>query len=266
MNELLRVIKTAVKAGEAALEIYNTDFTVEYKDDQSPLTQADKRAHDIILEGLTSLDLTAPVLSEEGRGIPYSERSQWDCFWCVDPLDGTKEFVKKSGEFTVNIAFIDRHRPILGVIYAPVLKVFYFAANGIGVYKCADVDALEPMSSLDQLLAVSQALPAAAEDRPYTVVASKSHMNAETEGFIDELRAKTEELELISAGSSLKFCLLAEGKADCYPRFGPTCEWDTAAGQVICQEAGFDVVDQKNGGTLKYNKQDLLNPPFLVMR
>ncbi|MCB9747035.1 MAG: 3'(2'),5'-bisphosphate nucleotidase CysQ [Candidatus Omnitrophica bacterium] len=266
MNELLKVIKTAVKAGAATMEIYTTDFAVEYKDDQSPLTLADKKSHEIIVAGLQSLDLAAPILSEEGRSITYDERRQWDCFWCVDPLDGTKEFVNKRDEFTVNIAFIDGQKPILGVIYVPAKKILYFAGKGIGVYKCDHLDQLNEMESLDQLFSVSQTLPNCENNRPYTVVASKSHMNQATEEFIDELKKKTEDLELISAGSSLKFCLVAEGKADCYPRFGPTCEWDTAAGQAICQEAGFDVVDHTNGGTLKYNKEDLLNPSFLVMR
>ncbi len=265
-------IASALRAGEAILEVYDTDFGVEIKDDRSPLTLADRRSHEVISADLKETGL--PLLSEEGRDIPYDERKNWEYFWLVDPLDGTKEFIKRNGEFTVNIALIHKTRPVLGVIYVPVKDVLYFAAEGIGAYKLASVQAGKPASlqavtparwELASLLEKAAKLPLPKDpDRPYTVVASRSHMSKETEDYLDKLRAEHGEIEIISAGSSLKFCLVAEGLADEYPRFGPTMEWDTAAGQAVVEGTGGSVLSLVTNGQLAYNKEELLNQYFVV--
>lgn len=255
-----QALRAAVEAGKAVREVYASDFAVECKDDRSPLTLADKRSHEIIAARLAATGTrTFPLLSEEGRSIPFAERSTWNVFWLVDPLDGTKEFVRRNGEFTVNIALVRKGRPILGVIYVPVTDVLYYAAEGLGAWRLKNA-APAPAGRKD---AVRLPAPASAE-RPFTVVASRSHLSAETETYLKELGARHGVMEITSAGSSLKFCLVAEGRADVYPRFAPTMEWDTAAGQAIVQEAGGSVVRHEDKVEMVYNKEDLLNPWFIA--
>jgi 3'(2'), 5'-bisphosphate nucleotidase len=265
-----QLLRISHEAGTAILEVYNSDFAVEQKNDKSPLTLADKRSHEIIahrLAGLPACQL--PLLSEEGSIIPYDERKTWDMYWLVDPLDGTKEFVKRNGEFTVNIALIQKGHPILGVIYIPVKNVFYFASLGLGSYKF-ELSNAEVPASIKGLLNISSRLPLAPCLLPLasliTVIGSRSHMSLETEQFINDLKAKYKEVDFLAAGSSLKFCLIAEGKAEVYPRFGPTMEWDTAAGQAIVEQAGGRVLRAGSQEPLSYNKENLLNPSFIVYR
>ena len=256
LNQLL---KLAISASEAAckeiLNVYHSkDFEMELKGDNSPLTMADKRAHQAIVKHLEPTGL--PILSEEGKDIPYEERKHWDRFWMVDPLDGTKEFIKRNDEFTVNIALIEDQKPILGVLAVPVKGVVYYAAKGLGVYKKDSVTSCK-------LRVPDKNQPVTRNLKPETrIVASRSHMNKETEDFILKL-GKT---EVVSAGSSLKFMLLAEGKADIYPRFGPTMEWDTAAAHGILKELGFRVHKTDSDEELVYNKIDLLNPYFIAAK
>jgi 3'(2'), 5'-bisphosphate nucleotidase len=261
LKELLFIaISAALKAGDEILKVYESDFSVEHKDDKSPLTLADKNAHEVISEILS--DSRFPVLSEEGKDIAYSERSSWDYFWMVDPLDGTKEFVKRNGEFTVNIALIHKQRSILGVIYVPVTKVLYFAAENTGSFKFSITDVIE--DNLEGILLQSLKLPLPQPSKKFTVVASRSHLSGETEMFIDGLKTVHKEINMISSGSSLKMCLVAEGAADVYPRFAPTMEWDTAAGQAICECMGKKILDYTTSQPLLYNKKNLLNNWFIV--
>jgi 3'(2'), 5'-bisphosphate nucleotidase len=266
---ILTALLAAKRAGEAILDVYGSDFAVEQKDDKSPLTLADKRSHEIIMDVLeqtiTVNNGTVPVLSEEGRGIPFDERKEWEYFWLVDPLDGTKEFVKRNGEFTVNIALIRNHKPVLGVVYIPVEDVFYFAAINLGTYKLENSENLVDNLSIKELLDKSQSLPLSdSYDLPLTVIGSRSHASTEFSEFVKLLNEKYEKVEFIHSGSSLKFCLVAEGKADVYPRFGPTMEWDTAAGQAIVEQANGKVIDIQTREPLKYNKDSLLNHFFIV--
>ena len=252
--DMERIIAIAKEAGDAIMEIYQRDFTVDYKEDSSPLTDADRAAHGIILHGLHALYPEIPFLSEEGDAIPYEIRKHWGFFWLVDPLDGTKEFIRKNGEYTVNIALIEKDRPVLGVVYAPALDLMYYAKEGAGAWR---QDAVQGTQKLPLHVNDSR-------EQKLTVVASKSHRSPETEVYIDELRKSTRELEVVSIGSSLKICLVAEGDADCYPRLGPTMEWDTAAAQIIATESGCRVEAAAGGHKLIYNKKDLLNPYFVV--
>lgn len=262
-----QLLRMSHEAGTAILEVYNSDFDVEQKDDKSPLTLADRRSHEIIAAGLASLlDWLLPLLSEEGRSIPYEERKAWDMFWLVDPLDGTKEFVKRNNEFTVNIALIQNGSPLLGVIYMPVKNIFYFAAEGLGSFKLEQSDILSS-GSLETILGSAVKLPLVTRHASLiTVISSRSHMSPETEQFIADLKTRHKEIDFLAAGSSLKFCLIAEGKADVYPRFGPTMEWDTAAGQAIVEQAGGRVLRAGSQEPLSYNKENLLNPDFIVHR
>ena len=259
---LFEAINAALRAGDEIMKIYQSDFSVEMKLDKSPLTQADLNAHTKITELLSKFNI--PILSEENKDneITYALRSKWNKLWIVDPLDGTKEFVKRNGEFTVNIALVEDQRPILGVIYQPVTRVIYFAARGVGSFK-------KKVSHLDKdspevIFASATKLPVRDPKHIYTVVASRSHINNETQHYIDELKKAHPELELINGGSSLKFCLVAEGSADIYPRFGPTMEWDTAAGQAICECVGKKVIDSVTKKPIAYNRQNLLNNGFTV--
>ena len=261
-RELRVAVEAALDAGKAIMEIYESgDFDVTLKGDESPLTRADLAAHEVIMKHLMATEI--PVLSEEGRDIPAEERQSWNRLWIVDPIDGTKEFIKRNGEFTVNIALVEEGRSVLGVIFVPVLGDLYFGAVEAGAHKTSagshDWGASDWMSK-------GKSIPFAAEDRPHTVVASRSHMSAETEDYIQALRDEFGEVNLISKGSSLKLCMVAEGKADCYPRFAPTMEWDTAAGQAICTSAGCEVLNWDTSEELAYNRDDLLNPWFLVRR
>ena len=266
---ILTTILAAKRAGEAILEVYNSDFAVEQKDDKSPLTLADKRSHEIIENVLeqtvTANNSTVPILSEEGKEIPYDERIKWEYFWLVDPLDGTKEFIKRNGEFTVNIALIHKHKPVLGIIYIPVKDVFYFAAINFGAYKLENSSILTEDLSIEELIDKSQKLPLNSNDKTtLTVIGSRSHTSEEFTEFVKQLNQKHENVEFISSGSSLKLCLVAEGKADVYPRFGPTMEWDTAAGQAIVEQAKCTVMEAETNEPLNYNKSNLLNPFFIV--
>ncbi len=262
---LWTAVEAALKAGEGIMSIYEDpgqDFQIERKSDQSPLTKADKVSNEIIT---AYLDKTPyPILSEEGKSISFDERKSWNELWIVDPLDGTKEFIKRNGEFTVNIALVKNGTPVLGVIYLPVKKELYFAEKGLGAYKCSGITSVEHISSIPQLITSSSKLPLEQKHEDFVVVASRSHLSPETEEFVEELTKLHSSIKMISSGSSIKICLVAEGAADVYPRFAPTMEWDTAAGNAIALAAG-KVVTQKDGITpLSYNKEDLLNPWFIV--
>jgi len=245
LNKLLIDAKKAsIAAGEEIMKIYETgDFSVEAKSDNSPLTKADRAAHNIIVHSLKSSNL--PILSEEGRVIEYSERKDWEYFWMIDPLDGTKEFIKKNGEFTVNIALIRNNKVVLGVVYAPVLENIYYGVEGKGAFKNELVINAKNFSMTDSFL---------------NVVASRSHLTSETQEFLDVLN----EPKIVSKGSSLKLLMVAEGAAHLYPRYAPTMEWDTAAAQIIVEESGGKVLIAKTDAPVIYNKENLLNPFFLV--
>lgn len=250
MNSLLsQIVTIARQAGDAIMAIYaDPTNAVMTKADNSPLTQADLAADKVIKTGLEKLQLGWPVLTEESAQIDFAERKDWQRFWLVDPLDGTKEFVKRNGEFTVNIALIENGQPILGVVYAPVLDVSYYAAKGVGAF-------VKRNAAAEQ--AIHTKIPA--EGEAIKVVASRSHADERTDALLQKLGS----YECISMGSSLKLCLVAEGAAHFYPRLGPTMEWDTAAAHAVVKEAGGVVQDQ-NGSELKYNKPDLHNPEFFV--
>jgi len=238
----------ASRAGERILEIYETEFDVEHKDDKSPLTKADMASHHCIVDGLRELTPDIPVLSEESATLPFGERSRWDWYWLIDPLDGTKEFIKRNGEFTVNIALVHGHEVALGVVHVPAKGVTYFACRSGGAWRQTDGHAPERIHVRDKA------------GSPVIVAGSRSHAGDSLKRFLDRLG----EHELISMGSALKLCLVAEGRADVYPRLGPTSEWDTAAAQCVVEEAGGRVttLDMQ---PLRYNtKESLLNPHFLV--
>jgi 3'(2'), 5'-bisphosphate nucleotidase len=243
------VVATAERAGAAILEVYATEFDVEAKDDDSPLTQADMAAHRCILQGLRDLTPDMPVISEES-GLPdFDYRRRWPRYWLVDPLDGTREFVKRNGEFTVNIALVEGHRPVLGVVHVPVMGKTYIGCAGRGA---------ERRSGGGERQVLSVALESAS---PVRVVGSRSHRGASLDGFLEKLG----DFEMVPMGSSLKFCVVAEGAADVYPRMGPTSEWDTAAAQAVVEQAGGAVL-QLDGTPLLYNaKPDILNPYFMVL-
>lgn len=259
---IFTAIQAAIKASDAILAIYNNeDFGIEFKSDQSPLTMADKHAHSIIEEEL--LPLYLPILSEEGKNIPYEIRKNWQKYWLVDPLDGTKEFINKNGEFTVNIALIENQLPIAGIIIIPVSREIYFSIKGIGSFYYENYQNFN-FHSLDELMLKSHLLNAFQKPAVYTLIASRSHINDATQAFINKSQNTHSEIHLISKGSSLKFCLMAEGKANVYPRFGPTMEWDTAAGHAIAVEAGCSVYIENTNQSVIYNKPELLNPNFIV--
>ena len=249
---VMAAIDAALKAGEKILSIYNdpaSDFEIERKADNSPLTIADRKAHEAIVAILN--DTPFPVLSEEGKHLGYEIRRGWDTLWIVDPLDGTKEFIKRNGEFTVNIALVQNSVPVFGIIYVPVKKELYFGIEGVGAYKCSGIVSLEDDGvALEQLIGKSEQIPL--------------KLSPETESYIADLKKKHGSVELISSGSSIKICLVAEGKADVYPRFAPTMEWDTAAGHAIARAAGMEVYQAGKEEPLRYNKEDLLNPWFIV--
>ena len=263
---LNQLIKASIDAGEAIMKVYETDFDVEHKSDASPLTLADTNSHNVIVSALKKHYHHIPILSEEGQDIPYEERKDWEMFWLVDPLDGTKEFVKRNGEFTVNIALIHNQKPVIGVIYAPVLDTLYIGQVGLGAYKIENCKAV--WNNQMPITQIGEQLPNQTTDI-FTVVASRSHMSEETATFIREAEAKHGEVVNLSAGSSIKLCLVAEGKADAYPRFAPTMEWDTAAGQAIVEAVGGTVTiaegEEKETKPLLYNKENLRNPWFLVV-
>jgi 3'(2'), 5'-bisphosphate nucleotidase len=255
-------IQAAIKAGKEIFRIYKdpkSDFFVEIKSDNSPLTIADKAAHNIIVRELEKTGI--PILSEEGKTIPYVVRKHWKTFWLIDPLDGTKEFIKKNNEFTVNIALIESGNPITGVIYVPVSKELYIGDIKTGAWKYKTID--EEISLVKVMLRGIR-LPKNIQNNAYYVVGSRSHMSHETEHYIKELKNKHKNIEIVSKGSSLKICMVAEGLANEYPRFGPTMEWDTAAGHAIANAAGKKLLLTDFSGELVYNKKNLLNPYFIV--
>jgi len=249
MKELLNnIVDIAKQAGDTIMTVYDSDdFNIELKNDDSPLTRADIAANDVIVAALTKLTPDIPILSEESANAPYDTRKHWKKFWLVDPLDGTKEFIKRNGEFTVNIAFIENGSPVLGVVYAPVLKHTYFGAEDLGAFKQESNNLTEEIKVADH------------RDKKLKVVASRSHAGPDLQSFLDGLG----DYDVISMGSSLKLCLVAEGAAHLYPRLGPTMEWDTAAAHAIVNAAGGKVVNLDKEA-LQYNKEDLLNPYFIV--
>jgi 3'(2'), 5'-bisphosphate nucleotidase len=242
------IVALSRKAGDSILKVYATDFDVQAKDDESPLTQADMASHKVIEQGLRDLTPDLPIISEES-GLPeFEERSQWDRYWLIDPLDGTKEFVNRNGEFTVNIALIDGNRPVLGVVHVPVINKTYTGCEGAGASVRENDDGPRAIEV------------ASTTSTPVRVVGSRSHRGASLDAFLEQLG----EVEMLPMGSSLKFCIVAEGKADIYPRLGLTSEWDTAAAQAVVEQAGGAVLEL-DGSPLTYNaKADILNPHFLV--
>jgi 3'(2'), 5'-bisphosphate nucleotidase len=255
-------IQAAVKAGISIMEVYGReDFEVEAKEDESPLTLADKKAHEIITEILGSTGL--PVLSEEGSHTRYEERSSWKQFWLVDPLDGTKEFIHRNGEFTVNIALVHDDLTSFGVVYAPALKHLYMGIPDRGAFVCKEEKNFN--QPLDYLLQFSERLPV---DDPsgveFRVVASRSHYNQETQDYVNAIDTGGKRISLVNKGSSLKLCMVASGEADIYPRLGPTMEWDTAAAHAVVKASGKNVYRFNTGKELSYNKENLLNPYFVV--
>ncbi len=276
---LQTALLASLEAGEEIMRIYTDpkqDFGIERKADNSPLTLADKASHRVIMNYLAATPI--PVLSEEGRHLPYEERSGWDCLWVVDPLDGTKEFIKKNGEFTVNVALVQQGAPVLGVVYVPATRVLYYGIVGEGAWKCTVPALGSGLPEADSLATfLSQGAPSdgkapfGGEQLPvgrghdvFTVVASRSHMSPETQAYIQEMERVHGQVCTASSGSSIKICLVAEGVADAYPRYAPTMEWDTAAGDAVARAAGRAVRNAENGKPLLYNKPDLLNPWFLV--
>ncbi|MFH1119758.1 MAG: 3'(2'),5'-bisphosphate nucleotidase CysQ [Bacteroidota bacterium] len=262
----LQAIKSAIKAGQLILEIYNSEYITTYKQDNSPLTTADSAAHKSIAEDLAETGF--PVLSEEGKEIPWVVRQQWHYFWLVDPLDGTKEFISRNGEFTVNIALIAADTPVMGVIYVPVSGMLYFGSAETGSYSfdCM-VNPFNPqINRLDKLLEQCIKLPLSCQAEQFTILASRSHLTQETSTVIEKILEEYPDSNIVNTGSSLKFCRLAEGNAHFYPRFSPTMEWDTAAGHAIAVNAGIQVKAWPGTGPLKYNKESLVNPWFIAQK
>ncbi len=249
-----RMIEIAKQAGVETMTIYNRNFSVDEKEDHTPVTEADEKANDQITKALKRHYPDIPIISEETKEVAYEERKHWDRFWLVDPLDGTKEFIKKNGEFTINIALVENGKPVMGVVYLPAKQEMYYGVAGEGAYKAkagGEGELLQPGSHYSAKEQVK-------------VVASRSHLTQEVDDFVKELEKKGKSVDFTSAGSSLKFCLVAEGSADVYPRFGPTMEWDTGAAQAIAEAAGKQVLDATNREPLTYNKEDLHNPWFIV--
>lgn len=252
-TNITKLVNIARMAGAAILRIYNDPTVsgqVDYKSDNSPLTLADRAANEVIVRGLKDLTPEIPILSEEEKEVPYTERSQWNRFWLVDPLDGTKEFVKRNGEFTVNIALVEAGKPVLGVVYIPVKDETYYAVKGLGAFYTAGNAKASGIQSTSFTM----------KDAGLRLVCSRSHMSAEVEAYLQQFRNP----ETVSMGSSLKFMLIANGNADIYPRLAPTMEWDTGAAQIIVEEAGGKVIDQETGLPLRYNKAVLRNPHFIA--
>lgn len=248
------MIKIAKEAGEAIMEVYSKKtIKKEIKEDDSPVTEADFKAHHVIVDGLKKEFPNIPAYSEEANGIPYEKRKHWREYFLIDPLDGTKEFIKRNDEFTVNIALIRDGAPVLGVVYAPALDLLYYNTDEGHAYKVQN--------------GKKEQLPIQHRDKDtFVMVASRSHMNEETKSFLDDLKCKFENVELVNMGSSLKICLVAEGAADAYPRLGPTSEWDTAAAHAIVRASGAEMYEYGTDRPLRYNKENILNPHFEVSR
>ncbi len=264
MKDYLEIaIKSAIDAGKAIMDIYATEFSVDFKSDQTPLTKADTKADEIITKALNKTGL--PVISEEGRQTPFHQRENWDSYWLVDPLDGTKEFVNRNGEFSVNIALISNKKAVAGIIYAPVTDILYFS-NDQGAWKLLHAEGIvKANSKIENLRRESSKLPLDRQDNDFTIVASRSHLNPETTQFINEIKKNHDNIRIVSRGSSLKLCMIAEGLADVYPRFGITSEWDIAAGHAMVSAAGGRVVAIANESEeLTYNNEQMENPPFIA--
>jgi 3'(2'), 5'-bisphosphate nucleotidase len=280
LNRLVApLLRLAVDAGLAILSVSRSgDLQTERKDDDSPLTRADRASHEIIVSGLRTLAPHIPVLSEEGEPVPWDERAGWDELWVVDPLDGTKSFIKQNGEYTVNIALVRRGEPVLGVIYAPDQEVVWWGIAGGAARKIDGAELSRLRSGSDPVEAAAIGEPIAVrprDDRRITVIASRTHLNTATVAYIERVTAPFSSVEIVNVSSSLKLCLIAEGHADLYPRFAPTNEWDIAAGHAIIRAAGGDVYQADSDQTdaiydagrrepLRYNKRDLLNPSFVA--
>lgn len=261
LEGLLKIaVDAALRGGKEIMQVYKSDeFGVQHKVDHSPITLADKRANAVINELL--LPTGIPIISEENKEVEYAKRASWERCWIVDPLDGTKEFISRNDEFTVNIALVENSIPILGVIYVPVTEMMYAS--------------IVPQKKLWKQKMLAQSNPITEEEhfiRPkkktnqkLVILKSRSHLNPETDILIKELRASKPNIELLSVGSSLKFCLLAEGKADLYPRLAPTMEWDTAAGHALCKAVGIELIGTSTNKPLSYNKRELINPSFIVI-
>jgi len=250
IEDLLNLLR---QAGKAILEIYQHDFKVELKSDFTPVTLADRNSNDILVQGLYTSFSDIPIITEENDQVPYEQRKDWPYFWLVDPLDGTKEFIKRNGEFAINLALIEGIKPVLGIIYIPVMDISYYGIKGQGCFKVTgnqDPAVLKPgtQNTKDKVI----------------VVGSRSHLSPEVYSFVKKLRQEFMEVELIQMGSAIKFGMIADGKADFYLRTGRTMEWDTAAGQAIVTECGKQVYDYTTGRPLEYNKQSLVNPWFIV--
>lgn len=265
LKEKLKVaIDAAIAAGDEIMKIYtdfNRDFEVEHKSDNSPLTIADKKSHNKIMDYLNQFN--TPILSEEGVIVNYSSRKWWNDLWIIDPLDGTKEFIKRSDDFTVNIAYVSNEEPVMGVIYIPVTDTLYFGEKGLGAFKLENAKSYAS-KSLTNIITASRKLPLKSSIKPFVIVASVSHMSPETEEYLDKIKKRHPNVDVISRGSSIKICLVAEGSANVYPRFAPTMEWDTAAGDAIARAAGKMIFLTDEKTPLKYNKEELLNPFFIV--
>ena len=263
-------IKASLLAGNGVMQVYDSDFEVNLKGDRSPITDADRRSHQILVDRLGK---EIPLLSEEGSKIAYEDRKGWHLYWLIDPLDGTKEFIKRNGEFTVNVALMKRHQPIAGIVYLPAKKVLFFGGLGFGAYRITGgvldrIGKFEPGRALESALSAATPLPDPASLQALKgikVIQSISHVTEQEADFTGRLKAHFGRIEKTSAGSSLKFCLVAEGSADVYPRFGPTMEWDTAAGQCVAESSGCEVLNIETLTPLGYNKQVLRNGAFLVI-
>ena len=258
-DNLNLAIKASLSAGYEIMKVYKRDFSHEIKEDLSPITIADKKANDVINKYLKITNI--PVISEENSQTEYEIRKNWKLCWIVDPLDGTKEFIKRNGEFTVNIALINNGSPILGVIYIPAKKKLYFAdVKKKEAYK-AQLDKQNDLDYLNKSVLIKRKNK---KDRSIiNIVGSRSHMNNETQKFINNLKKENTKIKIIQIGSSLKFCLILENKSDIYPRFAPTMEWDTAAGHAICKANNVSVIVKETNEELRYNKEELINPSFI---
>ncbi|MDR1985321.1 MAG: 3'(2'),5'-bisphosphate nucleotidase CysQ [Prevotellaceae bacterium] len=260
-------VNAAIRAGAKIMEVYESgDFHIKAKSDLTPLTIADTLAHDEIKRTLNITRI--PVISEEGRSIAYDERISWDLFWMVDPLDGTDEFINRTSDFTVNIALIQNGYPVIGIVYAPAYKRIYFAVKERGAYRKSNMETdINAKFSYEEILENSAKLPLFnTGNGKLIVVTSRLHISPETSEYVNELRKKHSDITVIRRGSSLKMCMLAVGKADIYPRFDTTWEWDTAASQIIAEEAGFSVCSVENETRLSYNKENMQNPWFVCQK
>jgi 3'(2'), 5'-bisphosphate nucleotidase len=280
-NCLTSALVAAKKAGDEILKVYHGEIDVTYKEDDSPLTLADERAHRTIVKCLASISTNhIPILSEEGKDIPYEQRAEWEYLWLVDPLDGTKEFVKRRDEFTVNIALIEKSRPVVGVVFLPAAGSLYFAAEGFGAYKLDNLktigqllddagnsarNSLQLGALVDRAVRLPLRQATGRSSKQINLVGSRSHGIEALSDFVEKMKEDYDTVGFVPAGSALKFCLVAEGKADLYPRFGPTMEWDTAAGHCVVEQSGGAVVRMSGKTPLDYNKRDLLNPHFICV-